>query len=464
MRTGRLILLALVVVGLGAYIGLVERHQPTTDQLKERKGKLFAGLDQAKVRKVVVTNPHGRFELVKDKDDWSLKAPLADQANQGAVSSLLFSLTGLKAERTFAAKDVKLAEYGLDKPPLAVTVEDDAGKSYTLRLGTELPLGNLRAAETGDGNVYLVSKYVASDLDKDLAAWRSDELAQVYSPDVASVTIAGPDGRLTLAHAGSLWTITAPVPDLADRDRAEGVITDISGARIKEFVDDAPDLKALGLEPSRWSVTVVKRDAKAAPLALQFGNERDAKGGKQVACKRGDRVFWVEAKTVSHLGGPWQAWRSKTLLGFDSWGVDKLEVASGAAAASLERKDGAWKAGVTDVDGDAVSRRLTALGGLEVKAFDLAKPSGAPLGHVKLSGSGFSDDATFYPGASPGEDVAIVAGRTGGLGVDAAQVAAVLADPAALAKPKPTPKPAAAPAKAPPRGKPTAAAAPGAKK
>ncbi len=456
MKTGRLILLALVVVGLGAYIGLVERHQPTTDQLKEREGKLFPDLEQAKVRKVVVTNPHGRFELVKDKDVWSLKSPISDQANQGAVSSLLFSLTGLKAERTLAAKDVKLAEYGLDKPPLAVTVEDDAGKSFALKLGTELPLGDLRAAVTSGDKVYLVSKYVASDLDKDLAGWRSDELAQLYSPDVASVTIAGAGASLTLAHAGSLWTITAPVPDLADRDRAEALITDISGARIKEFVDHAPDLKALGLEPSRWSVTIVKRDAKAAPLSLQFGNERDAKDGKQVACKRGDRVFWVEAKTVSHLGGPWQTWRSKTLLGFDSWGVDKLEVASGAATASLERKDGAWKAGAADVDGDAVSRRLTALGGLEVKAFDLAKPSGAPLGHVKLSGQGFADDVEFYAGTSSAEDVAIVAGRTGGLGVDAAKVAAVLADPAALAKPKPAARP-TAPAKGKPAATPPAA-------
>jgi hypothetical protein len=464
MRTGRLILLALVVVGLGAYIGLFERHQPTTDQLKEREGKLFAGLDQAKVKKVVVTNPHGRFELVKDKDAWSLKAPLADQANQGAVSSLLFSLAGLKAERTFAAKDVKLAEYGLDKPPLAVTVEEDGGKSYTLKLGAELPLGNLRAAETGNGNVYLVSKYVASDLDKDLAAWRSDELAQVYSPDVASVTVAGPDGPLTLAHAGSLWTITAPVADLADRDRAEGLITDISGARIKEFVDNAPDLRALGLEPPKFSLTIVKRDAKTAPLALLFGNQRDAKDGKQVACKRGDRVFWVEAKAVSHLGGPWQAWRSKTLLGFDSWGVDKLEVEAGGTRAVLERTNGAWKAGAAEVDGDAVSRRLTALGALEVKAFDVAKPSAAPLGHVKLSGGGFSDEVTFYPGASPGEDVAIVAGRTGGLGVDAAAVTAVLADPAALAKPQPTPKPATARAKAAPQGKPITPTAPAAKK
>lgn len=445
MRTGRLILLALVVVGLGAYIALVERHAPTTDQLKEQEGKLFPGFDQAKAKRVVIDNSHGRFELVKDKDTWTLKAPLADQANQGAVSSLLYSLSGLKANRTLDAKDVKLAEYGLDKPSLSVTVEDDAGKSYTLRLGSDLPLGTERAAETTGAKVYLVSKYVASDLDKDLAGWRSDELAQVYGADVASVTIASPAGQLGLAHTASTWTITAPVTDLADRDRAEGLITDISGARIKEFVDSSPDLKALGLEPRRFGVTIVKRDPKAAAIALDFGNERDAKDGKQVACKRGDRVFWVDAKTVSRLSGPWQDWRSKKLLEFDSWGADKLDLEAGGAKAALERKDGVWKAGTVDVDADAVNRRLTALADLPVKAFDVAKPTGAPLGSVKLSGeSGVAAQATFYPGA--GEDVAVVAGRTGALAVDAAQVKEILTDPAALARPKPTPTPTAKPA------------------
>jgi hypothetical protein len=60
---------------------------------------------------------------------------------------------------------------------------------------------------------------------------------------------------------------------------------------------------------------------------------------------------------------------------------------------------------------------------------------------VKLSGEGVSVDAAFYPGGSPGEDVATVAGRTGGLAVDAAKVKDLLADPAALALPKPTPTP-----------------------
>ncbi len=451
MRTGRLIALALIVVGLGAYIAFYERHQPTTDERKERADKLFAGFDQAKAKKVVVTNSHGTFEIEKNKDTWTLTAPLADQANQGAVSSLLFSMAGLKAERTFKPEEVKLADYGLDRPPLTATVTDEAGKTFTLRLGNELPLGNQRAAMTAGGDVYLVSKYIGSDLDKDLSGWRSDELAQVYSGDVASVTVASASGTLVLSHAGTVWTISAPSPDLADRERADGLISDIEGARIKEFVDTAPDLKALGLEPRRFGVTIVKRDAKAAPIVLDFGNERDAKDGKQVACKRGGRVFWVDAKAVSRLGTPWHEWRSQQLVSFDTWTVDKLEVEAGGSKAALERKEGIWKAGSVEVDADAVSRRLNDLSDLKVKAFDRPAPSGAPLGRIKLSGTGgASVDVTFYTG-SP-DALAVVAGRTGAFAVDSAKAAAIVADPAALAKPKPTPaptptaKPAASPA------------------
>ncbi|HLE61250.1 MAG TPA: hypothetical protein VI700_06910, partial [Thermoanaerobaculaceae bacterium] len=82
-------------------------------------------------------------------------------------------------------------------------------------------------------------------------------------------------------------------------------------------------------------------------------------------------------------------------------------------------------------------------------AFDRPKPAGAALGRVKLSGEGVSVDAAFHPGSAPGEDIATIAGRTGGLTVDAAKVKELLADPAALSRPKPTPtatpKPAATP-------------------
>src|SRR5271157_3514879 len=232
MRSRGTILLAVLVLVVGAVIMFYERHQPTTDELKADEGKLFVGFDQAKQKHIVVTNPHGRFELKKEKDTWQLVAPLADQANQGAVSGLLSTFGSLKSDRTFEAKDVKLAEYGLDKPELSVSVDDGAGKSYALKLGGELPLGNDRAALTSGDKVYLVSKWIGNDVDKDLAGWRSDQLAQVYATDVASLTVVQAGKRVTLAHTGSLWTLMDPIADLANRDRAEGVINDISGARI----------------------------------------------------------------------------------------------------------------------------------------------------------------------------------------------------------------------------------------
>jgi len=446
MRLGRLILLAVVVLGLGAYIMLVERHKPTTDELKLAEGKLFAGFDSAKARRVVVTNSHGRFELKKEKDAWQLVAPLADQANQGAVSSLLSSFGGLKSDRTLEAKDVKLADYGLDKPEMTLEIGEEGGKSYQLKLGGELPLGNDRAALTGGDTLYLVSKWISNDLGKDLSGWRSDELAQVYATDVASLTVAAPAGRVALAHAGSAWTLTEPVADAADRDRAEGVINDITGSRIKEFVDSPGKLADYGLDPPADSVTIVRRDANAAPIQLAFGKEREVGKDKQVACKRGERVYWVEAKALAHVGPAPQEWRAKKLLVFDSWSVDKLEIEAGASKAALERKDGIWKAGGADVDPELVSKRLTALSELEVSAFDRPKPAGTPLGKVKLTAEGGAvTEAAFYPGVDASQALAVVTGRAGALALDAAKARAALADPAALARPKPTPTPATSP-------------------
>ncbi len=450
MRGRSTILLAVLVVIVGAIIMLYARHQPTTDELKTEEGKLFVGFDQAKVNHVVVTNPHGRFELKKEKDAWQLVAPLGDQANQGAVSGLLSTLGSLKSDRTFEAKEVKLAEYGLDKPELSVSVDDGAGKSCTLKLGGELPLGNDRAALTGSDKVYLVSKWIGNDLDKDLAGWRSDQLAQVYTADVASLTVVQAGKRVTLAHAGPLWTLTDPIADLANRDHAENVVNDISGARIKEFVDSPGKLADYGLDPAAEEVTIVRRDANAPLIQLAFGKQRDEKAGKQVACKRGERVYWVEAKAADHLSAQPADWRATKLVQFDTWAVDKLELEAGASKAVLDHKEGLWKAGASEIDADAVSKRLTELSDLQVLGFDRPKPTGAPLGKVKLTGEGAAVDATFYAGADPKEAVAVVAGRAGALAVDAAKVKELITDPASLAKPKPTPVPTAAAKPSPP--------------
>jgi len=443
MRPFRLLLLALLVGGLFAFIWFYERKAPTTEELREREGKLFPDLATDKVAKVVVHNSHGEFELVKEGGGWKLAKPVKDEANAGAVSSLVSQIASLKAERTLPVAEVKLADYGLANPARWVAVREEGGKEYTVRFGEELPLGNTAAAITDGKHVYLVSKWILSDLDKDLAGWRSTDLLPFFGSDVNALTVVSPQGRLAAARAGGLWQLTEPVADLAEREEVEGILSDLAGARIKEFLDGTVDLAALGLASPRVSVTLVRKEG--APLTLAFGQEREAGGGRQVACQRGERVFWVEASATSHLLKDPATFRSAKLLQFSTWQVDKLALQRGEKKVTVERKEGVWRNEKgEEVDSGPIFSRLSTLADLKVLAFDLPQPQGQPLGSVTLAGQeGLEAQASFYPAAEGGQLLAVVKGRPKALAVDKAKVEEVLAGVELVGKPQPTPTPAA---------------------
>lgn len=440
MRLGRLIALAFVVFGLFAFIWFYERKQPTTEELREREGKLFPRLETEKVTGVVVKNARGEYEFKKEGGSWQLIRPVKDDANQGAISGLLSQLGGLKAERTLPRSEVKLADYGLEKPERWVQATDEAGNTYRVAFGAELPLGNTAAALTDGTSVFLVSKWILQDLDKDLSGWRSTELVSFFTSDVNAVTVIGPAGRWAAAKAGNAWQLTEPVADLAEREEVENVLSDLSGARIKEFLDQGADTRALGLESPRYTVTLVRKEG--SPITLAFGNEREVDGAKQVACRRGERVFWVEGSATSHLAKEPGALRSAKLLQFSSWQVDKLHIERGSQKVTVERKEGVWRNEKGEVDSGAVFSGLNTLSELKVLAFDVPEPQGGPLGKVHLVGQDNLDvTASFYPSSSAGEVVAVVKGRPKALSVDKAKVEEVLAGVEELAKPQPTPTP-----------------------
>lgn len=446
MRPARLIALAVVVLGLGVYIYFVERHAPTTEEKKERQDKVFPDLKQEQITAMTIEGPAGRFVLAKQNGEWRLEQPLADAADESAVASVLSSLANLRAERTLPLAEVKLDDYGLAPPPLSVTLVDSKGATFNLKLGAELPFGTTRAALTGGEAVLLVSKWVGSDLERDLSRWRSSELVRLLSSDVASLSLRAPEGQVALARGAGMWTITEPIQDLADRERVEGLVGDLNAARIREFLDTPGDLAVLGLDPPRITLTVVRRDDRP-PMQLAFGGERDQEGSKQVACRRGERVFWVDATAVARLSASLAQWRSPKLVAVQPWAVESLKISHAGDSVELRRVEGVWKAGGAEVDYGVVSRRLTTLSELQVVAFDRPLPAGEPLGSVELAtNDGAKIDVKFFPGAGPGESIAVVAGRSGALAVDGARVAELLEDPAALTRPAPTPEPLQTPA------------------
>ena len=97
------------------------------------------------------------------------------------------------------------------------------------------------------------------------------------------------------------WKMVAPLEAKADKTKVNDLISAINGAKVKEFLEDAPqDLAKYGLNPPRWRLTFFIGDDRAEK-SLLLGDEDTAKSG--LNAKRGamDNVFLVETKLLEKL-------------------------------------------------------------------------------------------------------------------------------------------------------------------
>jgi len=385
MKSLRLLILAVVVIALGAWIYFFERKMPTTEEARQQAEKVLPNLDRDQVTSLDIVNEHGHFHLERADGSWHLVQPVEGPADEGAVSALLGQLVNLKAERSFVKGEVDPKAYGLDEAAMKVELKVKDGTIFKLEVGNETALGSNRAVTRGDGKILLCAKWFTNDLGKDLDAWRSHDLADVSPSEVASLDIRAAEDHIRVVRDGRLWRLLDPIKDLADRRHVEDLITDINGIRIKEFLDAEEDLATLGLERPERTVTIVRKNGEE-PIELEFGKTREAEGSQQVACRRnGKDLFWVDDKGQIRLGKAPVLWRSPVLYPFDSWDVDRMEISSGDMTVKLNRSQGVWKLDDgSEADGSAVLSRLSTLSQMKATDFDLVATSTPEIGRITL--------------------------------------------------------------------------------
>ncbi len=451
MKTSRLVVLAVLVVALGAWILLVERHMPTTDQAKQRADKVFPDFDRDAVTGLEIHNAHGDFTLEKRDGDWYLTAPIETRADDTSVGSLLTALGNLKVNRSLGRDEVDPTAYGLDEPEIRVTLTGKDGGHWELAVGSKTALGSDRAVSRGDGNVLITTGWFVTDLDRGLDDWRSRDVVDLFADQVADLKILkkGKD-RIEVVRDGGLWKLLEPLEDLADRTHVEDLIADLNALRVKTFLDGDTDPAELGLDRPRYVVTIVRTEGKA-PVRLEFGRVEERDGSKQVACRRdGKDLFWVGDNAELRLGRAPVLWRSHVLYPFSSWDVEKVAFSSGDTTVELERKDGVWKtADGGDADGAEVLRRLNALASMKALDFDLVRTGTPEIGRITLtlSADGGQDKPrkvtfTFQePFTAGGRALAVVDARDTVMSVDRDGAAKLFENLDALRGVEPTPSP-----------------------
>lgn len=266
-----------------------------------REKKIFQ-FETDEVKKIALRSGDIQWEAEKTEENWMLTKPVKSLAEKSQITSLLSSLSDLKATEFIseAKKEAETAEYALDKPENEVILE--------------LPLENQEVTfyiNKKEDKVYattsLSSKIVEVDdtiieiLSKEPGELRDKEVAEFYSWEAKKVRVE--KGGLTIAAVkdeDGNWHFDKEDVDEADKEKIESLVRKIENLEAEDFIDPPLKLGDYGLDSPQTKITISVKDGedKTKDITLLVGNTVKEKVDKAAEKNEGEVTETEEAREV----------------------------------------------------------------------------------------------------------------------------------------------------------------------
>jgi len=333
--------------------------------------------------------------------DWRMEAPQAGAADRFRVEDLarvaaqLRSRTRLQPGRAGAPR---LADAGLEPPRATLILTDRDDRTYTLEIGTAVPLSTDTYVRVGgDEDVLVATRDFAADLERSAKDYRDRNVLQLRAGDVTAIRVTGPDGTIALARGtDDHWGLAAPITTPAKDREALALVTQLVGVRAADFVEPGALPGTYGFEEpyltidvttvaTRPKVTPTPTTAPGEETEVAVELERDERqhrlviggaadlGGRNRYARRDDEpaVFIVAAEVVEQLKPELGKLRDDQVTRLQPDDVTALTLGAGSDAVTLRRVDGQWVGdGVLDrLDLSAVAALLQTIADLRATEF-----------------------------------------------------------------------------------------------
>jgi hypothetical protein len=369
-----------VLVGLGAYIYFVERKRPASDE--KPKEKVFA-VKRDKVKELAIAPAQGDFiRLVRQKDGWRMVAPQNVVAATSEVDSLLSSIETMEIDETVLETAENLADFGLDKPKVAVEVLiEGASEPAKLLIGKKTPGDSaLYAKRPTDARVFTIASYLENTFNKTPFDLRDRDLLHVKRDEIKTLAIDGPEGQCSLKRKGEdAWIFTAPLKTLAGRWSVDSLIGTLEYLRLDSVAaESASNLAPFGLDRPQRKVTIGL--AEGASKTLEIGDK--TKDDKYYAREASAALVGVIPRTlIEDLEKGMGELRAKRLLDVSAYDVEGFDLESGGKKSVYARSTGKDKDGIDshkwkrskpdekDIETNTVQDVLFKIGGVDVQEF-----------------------------------------------------------------------------------------------
>ena len=298
MRWRSLGLLALVLAALAvAYYAL-----ETTGKLSGSDANRLFQAEEKDVEKISITRGEALIVLKREGDEWRLIEPVQAAADGSEVASLLHTLLQTGEERRIEEAPRNLADYGLERPSIHLSVTLKGGHTLpTLLLGDVNPNGrSVYAKRLDQPAVFLATVIVRLRADRKPDDFRDKTLLALEPNQVTQIELTGKGQPISLSHAeGKGWEISKPIKVRADAAAIGQLLWKIKDARVTAFVDSGPDAKRrYGLE---YPDLIVELKEAGSVKRLLLKKAADPQGGLYAMVEPGVGVVSLDAGLLTDL-------------------------------------------------------------------------------------------------------------------------------------------------------------------
>lgn len=239
MKFWRTWLFALITLGLGAYIYLVERPRMEDEAAPDS----VLDVDVPSVSELKLSYPgEPTIELTREQGKWRLRQPIDYAAEGDAVERLLQQIAETKAERRIKAGEAEpLATYGLDGDgkQARVSIKLQGGRSLPdLIVGQTTPVGyNAFVRVEGRDEIVVVPLLLHTGVKKSVFDLREKQIFDVDPAHVTAMEIGPVSRTVRLERRGDEWLIATPSQTGADPEQARALVSSLNAIRALEFYD-----------------------------------------------------------------------------------------------------------------------------------------------------------------------------------------------------------------------------------
>ena len=355
MKTKQILVAAVVLAALGAYLYFGEIKQKRREEAAEKAKKvIFEGIKKEDITEVVINNEYeDEIVIKKTGNDWKMEKPVKIYADNGIVGRLVRAFFINDIERRIDEPD--LAAYGLENPDVKCALVDKTGGKHTAYFGDRSPTKKYVYAvfENKKDTAALVNTSIKTNCNKKIFDLRYKAVIRLDDKAVDKIKVALDEKgkNYTVALENGQWKINSPVNDFAKEQKIKAIINRLGNTNALEIEGGSSKrLRRTGLASPGQKVVFYEAGQRKTVYIGKHNRERKAYYMKGLLT---DEIYLVPEAAVKNIPAPDEL-KNKQVLIFERGNAGKIEVNYGnksftAAKKESEEKRDEWK--ITKISG-----------------------------------------------------------------------------------------------------------------